>query len=422
MANGCDKMSDYRPVENVSSDECEILQGKLLQSLLSEIIEYTPAFRDFQKYLPSLNASNSIEILRKFPLLSKNQLMLNPESFKRSNIEEKLYEVKTGGTSGERLVFERMRSEYAVENEFVSSSWNRLGISLGEDRGVVLSSRIPSKSEDGFSFVDTNNILWLACNSQSVEHWIRIYESINDFQPKYIRGYGSLVAEFFRQLMIQKSTMPASIIGVAYSSDPMNSKEIELIRKNFCENIISLYGQGERVTMGVTCEETGNFHLFPNYGFTELVRDDGTIIDKPGEIGEIVGTSLYPRAMSLLRYRTGDMACWSEHLICECGRQMPTLEKIIGRSHEIVITKNGDSISLGRRVSFQQMMQSLPIGTGIQFTQQTSGFLHAFIQSQVEDETQFSASMHCLSQDFHVSFELVENPILHSNGKRTLIV
>ena len=235
-------MNDYGSVENISSAECEILQGKLLHPLISDIIRYTPAFREFEDYLDILNDSNSIEILRKLPLLSKNDLMLNTESFKHTNIHEKLYEVKTGGTSGERLVFERMRSEYKIENEFVSASWGRLGIKLGEDKGVVLSSRVATRSEDGFSFVDKNNMLWLACNSQSTEHWVRISEAIVDFQPKYVRGYGSLVSEFFRQLMIQEVSLPKSIIGIAYSSDPMTSQEIKLIRENFCSNIISLYG------------------------------------------------------------------------------------------------------------------------------------------------------------------------------------
>ena len=188
--------------------------------------------------------------LRRLPLLSKNDLMLNIESFKKSNIQERLYEVKTGGTSGERLVFERMRSEYKIENKFVSASWSRLGIKLGEDKGVVLSSRVAPRSEDGFSFIDKNNMLWLACNYQSTEHWGRIYEAIVNFQPKYVRGYGSLVSEFFRQLMNQGLSLPKSIIGIAYSSDPMTSQEIKFISENFCNNIISLYGQTERVTMG----------------------------------------------------------------------------------------------------------------------------------------------------------------------------
>ncbi len=415
-------MSNYGTIENLSSAECEILQGKLLQPLISDILQYTPAFKKFEHWLNLINESTSIEILRKLPLLSKNELLQNIESFKQSNIEEKLYEVKTGGTSGERLVFERMRSEYGVEKEFVSASWSRLGVKLGEDKGIVLSSRVTPRSEDGFSFIDKNNVMWLACNFQTTEHWVKIFEAVFDFQPKYIRGYGSLVSEFFRQLLIQGLSLPPSVTGIAYSSDPMTVQELSFIRKNFCENIISLYGQTERVTMGVTCEKTGKFHLYPDYGFTELIRDDDTIIDTPGEFGEIVGTSLFPRATSLLRYRTGDMACWSEYSVCECGRQMPTLEKIIGRSQEILITKRGESTALGRRVSYQKMMQSLPIGTGIQFKQSTPGHIHAFIQSQIEDESQFSEAINHLSEDFHVNYEFVKKPILHSNGKRTLIV
>ena len=68
------------------------------------------------------------------------------------------------------------------------------------------------------------------------------------------------------------------------------------------------------------------------------------------------------------------------------------------------------------------MMQSLPIGTGIQFTQRTPGHLHAFIQSQIDDEKQFYEAINHLSDDFHVTYEFVKKPILHSNGKRTLIV
>ena len=115
-------MNDFGTVENLSPAECEIFQAKLLHPLISDIIQFTPAFEQFKNYLSIINESNSIEILRRLPLLSKNDLMLNIESFKKSNIQERLYEVKTGGTSGERLVFERMRSEYKIENKFVAAS------------------------------------------------------------------------------------------------------------------------------------------------------------------------------------------------------------------------------------------------------------------------------------------------------------
>ena len=64
----------------------------------------------------------------------------------------------------------------------------------------------------------------------------------------------------------------------------------------------------------------------------------------------------------------------------------------------------------------------IPIGTGIQFRQEKPGFLHAYIQSLVEEVSVFTEIINLLSDDFHVSFEFVEKPILRPNGKRTLIV
>jgi phenylacetate-CoA ligase len=399
-----------------------ILQGELLCPLLSDIIEHTPTFSNFKDFLSNLSPFNSIETLSKMPLLTKNEILQNSEPYLRGNLDEKLYEAKTGGTlPEEQLTVLRLRSEYEIENEHVAKSWERIGITLGIDKGVVLSSRVAAKSENGFSFIDRNNMLWLACNINSEEHWSQILNSIQEYEPKYIRGYGSLVLEYFRQLERNHLNMPPSIIGAAYSSDPMGPMEIQFIRENFCENIISLYGQTERVTMGVTCEKSDRFHLFPKYGFTELIREDGTVIENPGEIGEIVGTSLFPRAMSLLRYRTGDLASWAEPGICECGRQMPTLEKIVSRK-ETLHRKSGASTTLGRLTSYHKLMRSLPIGTGIQFRQEKPGHLHAYIQSLVEDDSIFSEILDLLSDDFHMSFEFVKKPILRPNGKRTLII
>ena len=415
-------MNREKFAENISHQDCMILQGELLYPLLSEIIEYTPAFSNFKHHLPELSPTNSIETLRKIPLLTKTELLQNSEPYLRGNIDEKLYEAKTGGTLlGEQLTVLRLRSEYEIENEHVAKSWERIGVTLGVDKGVVLSSRVAAKSENGFSYIDDKKVLWLACNVNSEEHWNQILDSIQEYKPKYIRGYGSLISEYFRQLKRNHLSMPSSIIGVVYSSDPMGAKEIQFIRQNFCENIISLYGQTERVTMGVTCEKSDRFHLFPSYGFTELIREDGTVIDAPGEIGEIVGTSLFPRAMSLLRYHTGDLACWAELGTCECGRQMPTLEKIVSRK-DILHRKTGASTTLGRLVSYHELMQSLPIGTGIQFRQEKPGFLHAYIQSLIEDTSVFTEILNLLSDDFYMSFEFVEKPILRPNGKRTLIV
>ena len=173
--------------------------------------------------------------------------------------------------------------------------------------------------------------------------------------------------------------------------------------------------------MGITCEEGDKFHLLPTYGFTEIIRDDGSVIEEPGEIGEIVATSLYNRYCSFVRYRTGDMGCWSDGK-CACGRKTPSIDHFLQRSHEKIVTNLGEEVSMARRPSFLEMRESLPVGTGIQFLQRQPGHLHVFIETLDKNDNIFSTALNYLKTEFIVTHEFVDQPILGQNGKRTLFV
>ena len=38
----------------------------------------------------------------------------------------------------------------------------------------------------------------------------------------------------------------------------------------------------------ITCGQGDRFHLLPSYGIAEIVRDDGTLIESPNEVGYVV--------------------------------------------------------------------------------------------------------------------------------------
>ena len=407
---------------SMNQKQINILQRQLIVTQLQVIIQNTPAFQKYSDIIKVLNQDNAIELLRGFPLMSKHDILINPEKYHRIDLDdEKKYDVRTGGTSGEILSFTRIKSEYDVEKRHISYCWKLIDILLGEDRGVILTGRPAKHSIDGFSFIDRNKMLWLACNEPSDSHWKRIYEAIIDYSPKYIRGYGSLVSEFFKRIYSLKLGPPPSLQSVTYSSDPMLPNELEFIRKNYCDNLISLYGQTERVTMGVTCKKGNKFHLLPTYGFTEIVRDDGSVIDQPGEIGEIVSTSLYTRSCSFVRYLTGDLGSWSEEK-CECGFVGQAIDQFVQRSHEKVINKFGDEINIGRRNSFLNMRDSLPEGVGVQFVQRESGNLHVYIQTTNREPILYERALNYLETEFQITYEFIDHPILNENGKRTLLV
>ena len=57
---------------------------------------------------------------------------------------------------------------------------------------------------------------------------------------------------------------------------------------------------------------------------------------QPRKKGELVLTSLTREAMPLIRYRTGDITSIMEDE-CQCGRTHARLDKVVGRTDDMVI-------------------------------------------------------------------------------------
>src|SRR5690606_18110852 len=146
-----------------------------------------------------------------------------------------------------------------------------------------------------------------------------------------IRGYPSLVAELATWLEANGGVPPSSVRGVAYSSEVATRSQLRTIQRVFGFQPVGLYGHTERTVMAATCEH-GRYHPWPQYGLIELLDATGNRIDEPGVEGEIVTTSLQPRATVFARYRTGDRGEWAPN--CGCGLTDRVLGRIAGRTRE----------------------------------------------------------------------------------------
>lgn len=94
------------------------------------------------------------------------------------------------------------------------------------------------------------------------------------------------------------------------------------------------------------CEKSSVYHHFPDYGILEIVAEDGSLCEREGERGEIVGTGLLNRSLPLIRYRTGDFATRCESR-CECGRCWDRFTNVQGRwEQDMIIGRNGARISI----------------------------------------------------------------------------
>lgn len=97
------------------------------------------------------------------------------------------------------------------------------------------------------------------------------------------------------------------------------------------------YGLTELMGPGVsfTCEYY-NIHVNEDHVYPEIVDPETLEPVEMGKEGELVFTSLQRRAMPMIRYRTRDI-CTLHREKCGCGRTLVTMDKILGRTDDMMI-------------------------------------------------------------------------------------
>jgi phenylacetate-CoA ligase len=100
------------------------------------------------------------------------------------------------------------------------------------------------------------------------------------------------------------------------------------------------FGMSEMCGPGVAfeCQEQNGMHIWEDYYIVEIVDPDTLEPVPDGEVGELVLTTLKREAMPLLRYRTRDLT----RILpgeCPCGRHHRRLDRMKGRSDDMIILK-----------------------------------------------------------------------------------
>lgn len=164
---------------------------------------------------------------------------------------------------------------------------------------------------------------------------------LNEFRPDVIRGYGSYLARLFSHVHATRMTFHRPKV-VFYDADELPPSARSLIADTFGIHVLSAYQAIEAFKIGFECEAHSGLHLNVDLYPLRIVSDDGVEVS-PGKDGDVVVSNLINRATVLLNYRLGDIA----HLIpesCPCGRTLPLLSFIQGRTDDWVKLSSGEMV------------------------------------------------------------------------------
>jgi len=146
------------------------------------------------------------------------------------------------------------------------------------------------------------------------------------------------IAEVLEEMKIDASSLKLRV-GI-FGAEPWSENMRRDVEKKLKIKAIDIYGLSEVMGPGVSCECThqAGMHINEDHFIPEIINPETLLPVEPGEVGELVFSTITKEGIPLLRYRTRDLT----RLIydkCECGRTLVRMEKCKGRSDDMLIIR-----------------------------------------------------------------------------------
>ena len=162
---------------------------------------------------------------------------------------------------------------------------------------------------------------------------------LTDLQPTCLCSTASmallLAEEVHKRDLRDRIALKKIIFGAETHTDKMRHRFEEWlgVEESFdVTGMTELYGPG----MGLECQAHQGIHYWADQYILEILDPVSLTPVAPGEVGEMVVTSLGKEATPLIRYRTRDLT----RLLpgdCPCGLRLPRHDKILGRSDDMFV-------------------------------------------------------------------------------------
>ena len=330
-------------LQHLDVSEIQMIQNEKFGRLLQHCCTNVPYYKANSKF----HHIQDISHIGHLPFLTKNIIRNNYNDLVAQNITKKRQRKNsTSGSSGEKLEFltdnltDVYRHAYAILGEsWTGYNWGeKVVIIWGAVEDVKKAKRLKTMLANSKFLFNTKILSAFNLSRTDVQNYLKYIQLT---KPSILIGYPSSLILFAEEIS-KNSNYSYRPKGIISAGEALSEDQRRTIQNAFNCSVLNRYGCRDIGQIAHECEYQDGLHIFSEHVIVEVINEKGEPC-KPGELGEIVVTDLDNYVFPFIRYKIGDLGVFNQKK-CLCGRPFPLLERVEGRTFDMIIGTNGNRV------------------------------------------------------------------------------
>ena len=326
--------------ENMDREELEQLQLERLEATLNRVYMNVPFYRKkFDDLGIDTDSIRSFADIRRLPFTTKDDLRTNyPYGLFAVPLREVVRIHASSGTTGMSTVVGYTKNDLKTWANLVARVLTAGGITKDDVIQIAFGYGLFTGGFGLHYGAEKIGASVIPISSGNTSRQIKIMQDFKTTALVCTPSYALLIAETLKEMGINVNSLALKhgLFGAEPWSEAMRNEIQAKLNITATDN----YGLSEVMGPGVAgeCLERNGLHINEDHFLVELIDPQSLEPAAPGEVGELVITTLTKEAFPVIRYRTRDLT----KLIpdsCPCGRKFRRMSRIMGRTDDMLIIK-----------------------------------------------------------------------------------
>ena len=335
------EQSQWWPVETLRQHQLH-----QLEQLLAHAVGTVPFYRDRLRPLAGLSPGGlTMEAFRQIPVLRRTEVQEAGPAHISNRLPKghgRMIDIRTTGSTGQPVAVKGT----AITGQLFRALNLRYHLWHGRDfSGKVAAIRSLMSNTLTEAAKSGRPCQWVAGYPSGPMFYFDVTRPVSEQliwlecqNPDYLLTYPSNLLALLRcaedaQVMLPRLRQVCTMSEVL---DPRVHADCERV---WGAPVVDIYACQETGIIAIQCPIHHHYHVQAESLLVEVLDSSGEPC-APGQIGRVIVTDLHNFATPMIRYELGDYA--EAGVSCSCGRNLPVLNRILGRSRNMLTLPSGE--------------------------------------------------------------------------------